>query len=416
MIAITNESSAAVKTTYPQYRFVIAGLILFANFSIGLNWYSVAPLMPPIMMSFSITASLASLLVALPLLIKSIVGLPGSVILARYGLQHIFTVSWFMLGALTLSWVAPNYLALLVLRLCYGIGAAFMMPAMGTLVMQWFPANERTIVNSVNLVIISLGITFSYAVAAPLASITSWQFVLGLFGAIGLLGAVAWSLLGRTQTHMEDERVIFTINDVGEVLQNKTILLLLLGDSLVFTCYAALSDWLPSYYFQIRGLSLSRAGNITGLLSFIGIFAVLLGGYLTMKVKEKKLMFIIPGILVALGGFGSFLASNITVIYLSVILLGIGAWVYQPILLSLPMELDWMTPNKIAIVWGASMTIAGFGMFVSPIIVGASQDYFGSYLPGFIASTLPALMLIFTGIFLPANERVGKTLGGDQLI
>ena len=86
--------------------------------------------------------------------------------------------------------------------------------------------------------------------------------------------------------------------------------------------------------------------------------------------------------------------------------LGIGTWIYQPILLSLPMELPWMTPNKIAIVWGASMTVAGFGMFLSPIIVGASRDIFGSFVPGFMICVIPASMLIFSGIFLPQNKPV----------
>jgi hypothetical protein len=109
---------------------------------------------------------------------------------------------------------------------------------------------------------------------------------------------------------------------------------------------------------------------------------------------------------VVLGGFGSFLLENSIAIYISVLVLGIGTWIYQPVLLSLPMELPWMTPNKIAIVWGASMTVAGFGMFLSPIIVGASRDIFGSFVPGFIICTIPASMLIFSGIFLPQKEPV----------
>ena len=384
-----------------QYRFVIAILIMAANFGIGLNWYSVAPLLPLAIKSFKITAAMASLLVALPLLVKSIVGLPGSVIIAWLGVKRVFTISWFMLGALSLSWLAPDFFSLLLLRLSYGVGAAFMMPAMGMLIMQWFPSKERTLINSVNLVIMSLGISISYTFAAPLTNIISWRGVLGLYGIFGLLGAVAWGFLGRTRSETLENRVVFTKKEILDVLLNKTIFLLLVGDLLVFTLYAALSDWLPTYYYEVRGMSLSQAGQITGLLSFIGIPAVLVGGFLTIKVREKRLFFIIPGILVGLGGFGSFLINNIVGIYVSMIFLAIGAWIYQPILLSLPMELAWMTPNKIAIVWGASMTIAGFGMFLSPMIVGISKDILGTFVPGFIICTVPALALIITGILLP---------------
>ena len=110
--------------------------------------------------------------------------------------------------------------------------------------------------------------------------------------------------------------------------------------------------------------------------------------------------------MVVLGSFGSFLLESSAGIYISVLVMGIGTWIYQPILLSLPMGLQWMTPKKIAIVWGASMTVAGFGMFLSPIIVGASRDIFGTFVPGFIICTIPASMLIFSGIFLPQNKPV----------
>ncbi|MCX6066268.1 MAG: MFS transporter [Chloroflexi bacterium] len=404
MTTIITERSTSFVETYPQYRFVIAGLILAANFTIGLLWSAIAPLLPLVIEGFKISSATASLLVALPVLIKAAIGLPGSLIIARFGLRRIFTISWYLMGALALSSMAPNYLSLLLLRLSYGVGAGLMMPALGTLVMQWFPSKERTVLNSMNLIVFSLGISISYALAAPLVKIMPWQNVLGLFGTVGLLGAVAWNLLGRTQSETANVKFDFNLKEVWAVLSNKTIFLIYFGDALVFTCYAALSNWLPTYFYKVRGMSLSQAGNITGLLPFVGIFAVVAGGFLALKVKEKRWFFIIPGILVVVGSFGSFLSTTTTGITVFVMLLGIGAWVYQPILLSLPMELTWMTPNKIAIVWGASMTVAGFGMFLSPIIVGASQDIFGTFVPGFIICALPALVLILSGILLPKND------------
>ena len=403
MSSIVSEKTLPA-SAFSSYRFVMAGLILFANFSIGLLWSSLSPLLPLVMDDFSISASTASLLIAVPVFIKSLIGLPGSVIISRFGMKRIFSISWFMIGALALSFLASNYITLLVLRLSYGVGAGLMMPALGGLVMQWFPVAERTLINSLNLIIMSLGISISYAIAAPLTEIVSWQGVLSILGTVGLLGAVAWVYLGRVRAEEENVKVNFNFQEVWDVLRDKTIFLLFLGDSLVFTLYAALSNWLPTYYYEVRGMPLSQAGNITGLMPFIGMFAVIAGGFLAQRVKEKRLLFLIPGILVMLGGFGSFLIENVAGIYISVITLGIGAWVYQPILLTLPMDLPWMTPNKIAIVWGASMTVAGFGMFLSPIVVGASQDILGSFVPGFILCAVPASFLIFTGLLLPEHK------------
>jgi len=406
--AVISKGSTISLDEHSRYRFVIGGLILAANFSIGLQWNAISPLLPLVIDDFKIAAATASLLVALPVLLKSLVGLPGSMIISRFTLKRVFTISWYLVGALILSALVSNYTSLLSLRLIYGLGTGLMMPALGTLIMQWFPPQERTVMNSMSLVVMSLGVSIPYAVAVPLANSTSWKGSLGILGAVGLLGAVIWHILGRTKNGTEEVKTNFSFKEVWKVLSNTTIFLLVIGDSLVFAFYAALSNWLPTFYYDFRGMSLSQAGNVTGLLPFVGIFAVLVGGYLALKVKDKKWFFIIPGIMVMLGGFGSFLVENTIGIYVSVIVFGIGVWVYQPVLLSLPMNLPWMTPDKIAFVWGGSMTVAGFFMFLSPLIVGASLDICGSFLPGFIICAVPAVMLIFTGIFLPANESTAN--------
>ena len=390
--------------TYPRYRFVIAGLVLAAHFSIGLSAYAISPFLLLVIEDFGVSATKASLLAALPVLLRAVFGLPGSMIVAKFGLKRIFTLSWFMVGALALSPIAPNFLALLLLRLCYGIGVAIMMPATGPIIMQWFPQKERTLINSLDIISLSLGISSSVAIATPLTKFLSWQGVLGLFGIIGLLGALLWNFFGQTRSNSQEIASEFSVKDVWRVLRNRTIFLLIIGDALVFIQYAALTNWLPTYYYEFRDMTLSQAGYVTSMLTFVGIFAVLIGGFLALKVKKKKLLFIIPGIMVGIGSLGSILLRSIAGIYLSVFILGVGTWVYQPILLTLPMQLPWMTPKKIAVVWGTSMTVASSGMFISPIVVGASRDIFNTFVPGFLVWSVLAWALVFTGVFLPKLE------------
>ena len=390
--------------TYPRYRFAIGGLILAAHLALGVNFFSISPLLPLAIEEYGVTRATVSLLLAVPTLAKAFIGLPGSIIISRFGLKRIFTLSWFMIGMLIFSSLAPNFLSMLFLRLLYGIGAGLMMPAIGPLVMQWFRPNEIPIMNSLNLIVMSLGIAVSVFIAAPLANMIAWQAVLGVFGGISLLGAIAWWFFGALNSDEQDEEPRFTLQDVKGVLGNRTIFLIVVGDALVFVLYAALTGWLPTYFHEFRGMTLVEAGQITGLLPFVGMLSVVVGGYLALKVKSRRLFFIIPGILVAVGGFGSFLFENEVLIITAVMLFGIGTWIYQPILLTLPMQLPWMTPNKVAIVWGASLTIAGLGMFISPIVVGASRDLFGTFVPGFSIWAVLACALFFTGLLLPESD------------
>ena len=388
---------------YPRYRFVIAGLILAVHFSIGLNIFVVSPLLLLIVDDYGINRATASLLIVLALLIHSGFGLPGGVIVVRLGLKRIYTLSWFLMGTLALSAVAPNFPTLLVLRLAYGVGFGLIIPATGPLLMQWFRPKEITVMNALFIAALSLGVALSVSTAAPLASAMGWQNVLGLFGGIGLLGASAWSLLGKTQANVQIVSAPISLTDVLSVLRNRTILLLVAADALVFMQYTALTSWLPTFYNESRGMSLTQAGFVTGLLPFVGVFAVLVGGFLPLKFASKKPFFIVPGLLLGLGGLGSFLIDSTFGIYVSILLLGIGSWSYAPTLLSLPMEIPGMTPEKVAVVWGTFVTVSGFGMFVSPIVAGAIRDASGSFVPGFMIFAVGAWFLFVAGMLLPKS-------------
>lgn len=405
MAATLSKAASSQLAGKTRYRFVIGVLILAAHASIGLNFFNITPLLPLIIDDYEVSRASASLLIALPTIIKALVGLPGSLIANRFGLNRTFTVSWFMLGMLALSPLAQDFNSMILLRLLYGLGTGLVMTGSAALIMQWFEPREVPIMNTLLLIVVVSGTAVSITLAVPMSQVMSWEAVLGAFGAVGMAGAIAWSLLGKTKPEAADTREAFDLRDMWRVFKNRIVFLLVVGDALVFINYAAITSWLPSYLYEFRGMSLEDAGTITGLLPSVGMLSVIIGGYLTVRLKVTRPFFIVPGILAGLGSFGAFLLTDAVAIQMSVMLLGIGTWVYQPMLLTLPMQLGWMTPRKITVVWGASLTIAGFGMFLSPIIVGASRDLLGSFIPGFTIWALLAWSLVLTGCLLPRVSR-----------
>ncbi len=365
--------------------------------------------MPLIIDDFGVSRATASLLIALALLVHSFFGLPGGILAVRFGLKRMYFLSWLMVAVPVLSALAPDFWTLLMLRLVYGVGFGAIIPATGPLLMQWFRPREVTIMNGLDMAALSLGVALSVFVAAPLADAVGWQNTLSVFGGLALFGAVAWAVLGRVAPGAPATDAGISLTEVWSVLRNRTILLLVAADGLVFMNYTALTSWLPAFYNEIRGMSLTQAGFVTGLLPFVGVFAVLVGGFLPLRFASKRPFFIVPGILLGLGGLGSFLVDNTLGIYVSVILLGIGSWSYAPTLLSLPMGLPGMTPQKVAVVWGTFVTVSGLGMFVSPIVVGVIRDVSGSFVPGFMIFAVGAWFMVIAGVIMPkngANDRV----------
>ena len=125
-----------------RYRFMVAGLIVLAHFSVGLNFFSVAPVFPLIMEDFAVNRATVSLLVALALLIHAVFGLPGGIIAARFGPKRVYLVAWMLVGMSAFTSIASEFETHQALRLAYGIGFGVIIPTTAPLLMQWLKPRE----------------------------------------------------------------------------------------------------------------------------------------------------------------------------------------------------------------------------------------------------------------------------------
>ena len=386
-----------------KYRFVIAAMLLAGHMSVGLNVFTVSPLLPLAIDEYEISRAAAGLLVALPLLVAAALGLPSGMLIARVGLRRSFFIGWAAVALLSLSGLAPNFITLLLLRSVVGLGFAFILTATGPLLMQWFRPKEITVMNALTTAALSLGIALSVATAAPLSKVMDWQMALTVFALPGIAGLLAWSILGRESggTSMTGKGI--SLREVGGVLRNRSVVLLLAADAGILVQYTAFTGWLPTFYNEDRGISLSQAGFITGMLPLVGVFAVLAGGAIALRVTSPRALFSASGMLAGIGGLGAFLFSEPALIYPSVIVMGVGSWLYVPTLLTLPMQMDGMTQERVAVVWGSLLTFSGFAMFVAPIFVGALRDVSGSFFPGLAIAAVASWALLLAGLLMPRN-------------
>ena len=380
----------------------MAVMMLTANLASGLSLFAVSPLLPLAIDEYGISRAEAGLLISMPMLVGAAFGIPGGMLVTRIGIKRAFMISWVAMGLLALSAVAPNYYVLLVLRLSYGVGVALMVAASGPLVMQWFRGRQVLMMNAANTAILSLGVAASVAGAVPLSEALGWKTTLSVFAGIGVVGALIWPLAPRDQGGDAGNRASISVRGVIGVLRGRVIALLLVGDVGAIMQYTALTGWLPTFFNEIRGIALDEAGFLTSILPFVGVFAVFAGGALPMRFSFRSIL-VSSGVLVIVGALGSFLSTEMVGIYVFVVVLGVGSWLYVPTLLTIPMRLPGATPEQVAIVWGSIMSFAGFGMFISPILVGALRDITGSFFPGFIFCVVGSSSLLICSLFLPRD-------------
>lgn len=175
-----------------QRRVLVAALCLAGNLVVGLNMFSVAPLLPLIIADYGLSRLGAGLLVSLPMLVGGILGFPAAIVAARWGVRVSCLSGWLAMCLGLFPWGHFGYGGLLAARFCYGVGWSFLFVSIGPLLLGWFSTRAALAMNTVNPALLILGVAAAFAVLPPLAALTGWVWAAALAAAPGTLGFALW--------------------------------------------------------------------------------------------------------------------------------------------------------------------------------------------------------------------------------
>ena len=384
-----------------SHRYLVLGLLVFLNISYGANFTAITPVIPLIMEHFDITRGTASLLVSVVIIMQALFIIPGGMLVARAPIKLIYGLGWIAAGAMVLSPLVDSFAYLVGLRAVYGLAFVVMMPAMAPILMRSFARRQLAIVNVFTLTAFTMGMGLGIFLGAPLANWIGWQDAMSLLGGVLLIGLPVWWLLARVPSVSPGTVKPITYRDMWRSMRSRTTLLLGLGDAVVFSQFLALTTWLPTFYNETMGMSLSKAGFIVGIIPMVGILGALCGGLLSARLGLRRPFFIGSGALVGMAGFGSFAVQNEALIIISVVVLGLATFAYFPVLITVPMDLKGSTEGSVAVTWATMFAIANSLAVAAPISVGYMTDSLGSYIPAFSLWAVLAFGLLVVGLMLP---------------
>ena len=385
-----------------RYRFVIAGIILLFNLFYSANFSVVTPIMPLIIDEYQVSRGAASFLMSGVLITQALFVIPGGILVAKAPLKLVFAIGCVVAAAMGLTFLADHFLVLLSLRLVHALAFVLIMPATAPILMRWFSARELPLMNSLHMTFFILGIGIGTFASGPLSSAIGWQSTLMVFGAAMLVVGAVWVAFGRVPPPAAEGKVRrVSIREMARSVRSKTILLLGLADGAAFAQNLALTTWLPTYYNEVFGMSLTKAGSIVGLISIVGVVASLTGGFLSARLGVRKPFLVIPGAVVGLAGMGCFLFQNEAVIYVAIVALGVASFIYLPVLMTIPMEMKGLSEGQVAVAWATMFAVASGIAIVGPMSVGFMTDWLGSFVPGFMLWAVLSWGLLVVGLMVP---------------
>lgn len=220
------------------------------------------------------------------------------------------------------------------------------------------------------------------------ASLGDWKLLFPIFMAVAVL-ATLW--LGITQIKEEETSgKTSTFLQCFALLGDKTILLSFLGIMCHVGIDVGVNVTAPKILMERLNMSLADAGFATSLYFLFRTIGCFTGAFVLARYSAKK-FFAISVALMVLSMAGLLIFNTLTLIYISIALVGLGNSNIFPIILSKAML---YLPEKKNEVSGL-MIMGLFGGTVFPLLMGLLSDAMASQTGALIVLTAGVVYLIF---------------------
>ncbi|SES33702.1 CynX/NimT family MFS transporter [Actinokineospora terrae] len=355
---------------------------------------AVSPLVDTIRADLGLSATGASLLTTIPTLAMGLCAPLAAVVARRRGLHGGVTIGLLIVGVGTLARVLGNATWLqLLCAFAVGAGIAITQTLLPAVVKSRFSARPG-LVTGLYTAGLGLGGAVAAGATAPLAdAFGSWPVALGSWAVLAVAGIALWSV-AKNSLNLGDASGVRRFTTVGLPWRSSTAWLVTAvsaGNSALYYCELA---WIAPLLTNDGGRTESSAGVLLTVMISIQVVAMIAVPALLGERRDQRAGLAVTTVLTAAGFLGFALAPDSTaVVWLSIVLIGIGHGGLFPLVLTLP-----VTAARDAAEAGR---ISGMAFFVGygcaaagPLLVGLLRDATGNFELAFVLLAVVTAVLV----------------------
>jgi CP family cyanate transporter-like MFS transporter len=399
--------------------------------------HGISPLMPDLIVDFSLSHSMAGLLYALPVFMIALFSYPLGILSDRIGMEaSIGCGATIAIVASLLRSFTTSLELLVVFTGIFGLGFAFCFPNLPKFVKERFSPQLSGTATGVYTTAIPLGTGLAIVSARPiLAMAGSWRNVLLVWSLTALPTILLWWIVSRlsikpgARPHSgstpqgvggqvtaepispEASHPSLSAPDVkkraaqqafgGKTEQGASdnfLVLMVCGLlfallNLIFYCTMG---WLPTYLTE-SGWTATRASTATSFISFVEMPAMFLIPLLSDRTGKRRLIIILSFVLMAIGSAA--VAANPSLSWLAIPVFGMTMGGTFSLLLALPVQLA--EAKKVGRVAGAIISMGYAGALIGPPAAGYLRDLTGDFAAAFLVMSFMGLFAAGLSYWLP---------------
>jgi CP family cyanate transporter-like MFS transporter len=385
--------------------FTVLSLLWLAGASIRIPLLAVPPVIPLIHDELHMSETQVGLLMGMPLSMLALAAIPGSLLIARFGVLVVAT-GGLAIGSLSSAAraVVTDIWTLYAATLLMGFGVAIFQPAFPTLVRVWSPS-RAWLANAVSTNGMLMGVTFTAALSIPV--------VLPLVGRNWRHDLLIWSVPGLITTLLyvvaAPRRRTGTVGRPPTASQwmpnwkSGELWLLGIGLGANNALFFASNAFVPDYLSHTgRGAMIGVTLGWLNGAQVIGSFMMLL---MTERLQRGTWPFTIFGPLTLAGLLGIVLCDGVWVV-VSAAAAGLGAAVTFIVTFGLPAILS--PPGEVHRMAGGMFSISYTIAVLLPIVCGASWDLTGLPWTAFMPMAVAAVVMTIFGALLSARNAPAR--------
>ncbi|MCA0900342.1 MULTISPECIES: MFS transporter [Microbulbifer] len=358
-------------------------ILMFSAYALfAASWVSGAILTPAIQSSFGEEGFANATWGSNVITIAKIVGnLAAAALLMRLGAKRAFLIAIILIAAGGFGALAGSYGAWLMSRLALGLGGALAIVYFAPVVLHYFSAEERPLINGINAAAFNAGNLLALLTTTALLSwLGSWQSVVVLYGVMVLALGILWWLSAEN----------FPLSGGGDKPQeeygfrqgaregfNWWLPLAYCG---VLFCYIAVFALFP----LIDGFAVA-SNHLSAVMIAAGMVGTVAGIIVTKRYPLRLPVLRFGGLALVVFAALMVTSRDPMIAYTAAALAGFCMFLPMTALVTLPQELPGMTPAKItvtfAMFWSVSYgveTVLMYGAGVLADVTGepATAAYF----------------------------------------
>jgi len=383
-------------------KYIVEVIVFFSYMLFAMAWVGGAASMEQIMLAMQIDSLASASLISGAVTLAKIVGTFGAAWIAiKFGIKYAFFIASLLIIIGILTPLSPNYELLLVSRFMMGLGGAFMIVYFNPIVMQWFDVHQRPVVNGLNAVAFNVGTAIILWFMSDINALTGgWKASLVAFSLLSILITLLW-LLVRFEPQS-------TLNNMAQQahhnysyrdgLKDKFNWIYGLTYSGLLTFYICLFTFYPK-----AGISESK-----WVIGF-GIIGTLAGIVYSKRVAKRVPVIRFSGLMIILTIIGLSFSTLPWLVTLSAVLLGFFIFFPVTALVSIPHELENMTPQRITVVFSLFYCISYLISTAILWLFGRLVDINGgNYTPSLIMIAVVSSTFFIGSFFLPETAKLTK--------